>query len=187
MIDMEEDKQMPLLLGKPFLTIGVALIDVKKGELTLRVGKKEVHFNLNQILKLLGFDNVDCKNVEQVVPINPELICACKNQNSMNGNEMNFQYIEVHDVKYLNSSFEIKETVLSPKEISAEKSSSSEDKGQQVEKSSEGLIRKELPKHLKYAFLGAERTQPVIIAADLIVEKEHKLIGIFRKYKEVIA
>ena len=29
-IDIEEDTQVPLLLGRPFLTIGAALIDVKK-------------------------------------------------------------------------------------------------------------------------------------------------------------
>ena len=29
-IDMEEDKQIPLLLGRSFLATGVALIDVKK-------------------------------------------------------------------------------------------------------------------------------------------------------------
>ena len=51
MINMEEDKQIPLLLGRPFLATGAALIDVKKGELTLRVRTKEVHFNLNQSLK----------------------------------------------------------------------------------------------------------------------------------------
>ena len=33
-INMEEDKQVPLLLGRPFLATGAALIDVKKGELT---------------------------------------------------------------------------------------------------------------------------------------------------------
>ena len=46
---------------------------------------------------------------------------------------------------------------------------------------------KELPKHLKYAFLGAKRAQLVIIAANLTVEKEQKLIGILKKYKKVIA
>ena len=50
-IDIEEDKQIPLLLGRPFLSTRVALIDVKKGELTLRVGDEAVHFNLNQSLK----------------------------------------------------------------------------------------------------------------------------------------
>ena len=30
-IDIEEDKKVPLLLGRPFLAKGAALIDVKKG------------------------------------------------------------------------------------------------------------------------------------------------------------
>ena len=47
-IDIEEDKQVPLLLRRPFLA---ALIDVKKGELNLRVGNEVVHFNLNHSLK----------------------------------------------------------------------------------------------------------------------------------------
>ena len=38
-MDMEEDTQVPLLLRRPFLAIGVALIDVKNGELILRVGE----------------------------------------------------------------------------------------------------------------------------------------------------
>ena len=50
-IDIEEDKQIPLLLGRPFLATGVALIDVKKIELTLRVGDEVMNFNLNQSLK----------------------------------------------------------------------------------------------------------------------------------------
>ena len=36
-IDIEEDKQVPLLLGRPFLATGASLIDVNKGESTLRV------------------------------------------------------------------------------------------------------------------------------------------------------
>ena len=50
-MDMEEDTQVPLLLGRPFLAIGAAFIDVKKGELTLKVGEEAVHFNLNKSLK----------------------------------------------------------------------------------------------------------------------------------------
>ena len=51
MIDIEEDKKIPLLLGRPFLATGAALIDVKNGELTLRVCTEEVHFNPDQSLK----------------------------------------------------------------------------------------------------------------------------------------
>ena len=49
-IKMEEDTQVPLLLGRPFLATGAALIDAKKGELTLRVGDEAVQFNLNKSL-----------------------------------------------------------------------------------------------------------------------------------------
>ena len=50
-INMEEDKKVPLLLGRPFLATGAVLIDVKKRELTLRIGGEAVHFNLNHSLK----------------------------------------------------------------------------------------------------------------------------------------
>ena len=70
---------------------------------------------------------------------------------------MNFQYIEDLEVEFLYSSFELKETVLSLHEHNAEKSSSNEKRVPKVEKSFEGLIMKELPKHLKYSFLGAKK------------------------------
>ena len=47
---IEEDTQVPLLLGIPFLAAGAALINVQKGELTLRVGNEAVHFKLNKSL-----------------------------------------------------------------------------------------------------------------------------------------
>ena len=137
-----------------------------------------MHFNLNQSLKQPEFDNVDCKIVETKVPINYELKNDCKIQNSMNENEMNFQYIECLDVKFMNSNFEFKEVVLGLNESSAEKSSSYEGKVSKVNTSSEGLIMKELPKNLKYPFLEAEKSKPVIISADLTEHKEHKLLEI---------
>ena len=48
---MEENTQVPLLLGRPFQSICAALVDVKKGELTLRVGEEAAHFNLNKSRK----------------------------------------------------------------------------------------------------------------------------------------
>ena len=92
-IDIEEDKQVPLPLGRPFLATEAALIEVKKGELTLRVGDEAVHFNLNQSLKQPEFDNTYCKIVEKKVPFSFELINDGKIRSSMNENEMNFQYI----------------------------------------------------------------------------------------------
>ena len=36
-LDMEEDKEIPIILGRPFLAAGRAMIDVQRGELKLRV------------------------------------------------------------------------------------------------------------------------------------------------------
>ncbi|GJY05081.1 reverse transcriptase domain-containing protein, partial [Tanacetum coccineum] len=47
-INFDVDPRVPLILGRSFLKTGRALIDVYDGELTLRVGKEAVTFNLDQ-------------------------------------------------------------------------------------------------------------------------------------------
>ena len=89
-MNIEEDKQVPLVLGRPFLATRSTLIDVWKGVLTLRVGDEEVHFNLNQSLKQPEFEKAKCKSYENVVPISSELHDDCKNKDSMNKKMTNF-------------------------------------------------------------------------------------------------
>ena len=78
----------------------------------------------------------------------------------------------------------IAETVLSLNERSTY-NLNKEEKVQVVEKISEGLILKELPKHLKYVFPREERSKHVIIATNLTVEKEQKVVEILRKHKAI--
>ncbi|GJW39132.1 hypothetical protein Tco_0064977 [Tanacetum coccineum] len=47
-VDFDADPRVPLILGRSFLKTGCALIDVYEGELTLRVGKEAITFNLDQ-------------------------------------------------------------------------------------------------------------------------------------------
>ncbi|GKE17846.1 reverse transcriptase domain-containing protein [Tanacetum coccineum] len=47
-VDFDADPRVPLILRRSFLKTGRALIDVYKGELTLRVRKEAVTFNLDQ-------------------------------------------------------------------------------------------------------------------------------------------
>nr|GEY97218.1 reverse transcriptase domain-containing protein [Tanacetum cinerariifolium] len=47
-VDFDADPRVPLILGRSFLKTGRALIDVFGGELTLRVGKEAITFNLDQ-------------------------------------------------------------------------------------------------------------------------------------------
>ena len=141
-IDIEEDEQVSLLLGRPFLATEVALINVKKRELTLMVGNEAVHFNLNHSLKQSELINAECEIVETKIPISSELINDFNFQSSMNENEMNFLYFEHLEVEYLNSNFKLKEAILSVEEISTERSSSYEEKAIEVNTSLEGLFLK---------------------------------------------
>ena len=116
---------------------------MKKGELTLRVGDEAVHFNLNDSLKQSELSSADCEIVETKILVNSELTTDCNFQNSMNENEINFQYLEHLEVEILNSKFKLKDSVLSVGESSVEKSSSYEEKVAEENKSLEDLILKE--------------------------------------------
>ncbi|KAF7808358.1 uncharacterized protein G2W53_035101 [Senna tora] len=53
-LDYEEDREVPIILGRPFLTTGRTIIDVQKGELKMRVQEEEVTFNVFKAMKLPG-------------------------------------------------------------------------------------------------------------------------------------
>ena len=48
---MEEDQKISLILGQTFLATGRALIDLQGGQLTLRMNKEEVKFDIYQAIK----------------------------------------------------------------------------------------------------------------------------------------
>nr|GEV85205.1 reverse transcriptase domain-containing protein [Tanacetum cinerariifolium] len=50
-VDFEPDPQVPLILGRCFLKTGRALIDMHKGELTLRIRNESITSNLDQTLR----------------------------------------------------------------------------------------------------------------------------------------
>ena len=44
-LDMEEDKEIPIILGRPFLATGGALIDVQKGETEIESLRRRDHLS----------------------------------------------------------------------------------------------------------------------------------------------
>ena len=184
---IEEDTQIPLLLGRPFLATGAALLDVQKGELTLRVGNEAMHFNLNRSLEHLDVDSESCMAIENNSLLSVELNSDCILQHSINEIEMNFQYLESLYYEILPSNLFNKETISSINENSQDEVCSQKQKTTKQETSVEGLTLKELRSHLKYEFLEPERRKPVIISAVLTEAEEQKLLEILRKYREAIA
>ena len=50
-MDIQEDSNIPIILGRPFLATAGAIIDVKRGKLTFEVGEEKIEFILSQFLK----------------------------------------------------------------------------------------------------------------------------------------
>nr|GFC67346.1 reverse transcriptase domain-containing protein [Tanacetum cinerariifolium] len=50
-VDFDPDPRVPLILGRCFLKTSRALIDVHKGELTLRIGNEAITYNLDQTVR----------------------------------------------------------------------------------------------------------------------------------------
>ncbi|XP_070020205.1 uncharacterized protein [Nicotiana sylvestris] len=51
-LDYEADEEVPIILGRPFLATGGAIIDVREGKLKMRVDDEEITFNVYKLLKL---------------------------------------------------------------------------------------------------------------------------------------
>jgi len=51
-LEMDEEPKDPLILGRPFLATGGAIIDVKKGKIDLNLGKEmKMTFDINKAIK----------------------------------------------------------------------------------------------------------------------------------------
>ena len=79
-LDMEADSQVPLLLGRPFLATGAALINMQKGVLTLRVGAEAAAFNLIKSMQNIDIDRENCSVVDDVYTHNPTVHNDCNAQ-----------------------------------------------------------------------------------------------------------
>lgn len=62
-MDFNDDEETPILLGIPFLANGITLIDVGRGQLTMRVNGQDVVFNVFNALKYSEEEVVDCSMI----------------------------------------------------------------------------------------------------------------------------
>ncbi|XP_050125700.1 uncharacterized protein LOC126602938 [Malus sylvestris] len=172
-LDMDEDMQTPIILGRPFLATARTLIDVEAGTLTLRVQEQSVVFNLFEATKRPS-DMQDCMRVDvlegimhaNIMPsltIDPLLKVLHGFEDTKTKDEEAFEYVTalesvpLHQPKWRHvfESLGEPKTPLQPSKIQPPK-----------------LELKPLPEHLKYAYLGANSSLPVIVSADLSLVEE---------------
>ena len=179
-LDMEEDKEIPIILGRPFLATGRAIIDVQRGELKLRVQEEEVKFNVFEAVRHPA-ESDTCfmaKIVEAIVSsqrgLTDPLETSLVENKSENLSEEAEEYVKWMDSfghnrrKYFESLGEGVKTPVPSIEQPPK------------------MEQKPLPSHLKYAYLGVESTLPVIISASLTVLEEEKLLRVNRDHKNAL-
>ena len=50
-LEMEEDLEIPILFGRPFLMTAGAIIDMKRGKITLQVDNEHMEFDVHRSMK----------------------------------------------------------------------------------------------------------------------------------------
>ncbi|GJV05483.1 reverse transcriptase domain-containing protein [Tanacetum coccineum] len=66
-VDFDANPRVPLILGRSFLKTGRSFIDVYEGELTLRVGKEAITFNLDQTSRYSSnYDDMTANQIDVI-------------------------------------------------------------------------------------------------------------------------
>ena len=179
-LDMEEDKEILIILGRPFLATGRAMIDVQKGELKLRVQDDEVKFSVFNVVRHPAESDA-CfmiEAVEAIVPSQSGLTGPFEASLVQNAKEALNEEAEDYG-KWMDSFQPNKRKYYEPLGENTQTSVPSVKRPPQLEK-------KPLPSHLRYAYLGESSTLPVIISASLTVVEEENLLRVLQDHKDAI-
>lgn len=186
-LDYEADREVPIILGRSFLAIRKTLIDVQKGELTMRVNNQEVTFSVLEALKFPD-DSEECSAVSILDNIVMEDMMKCcsnwtedinfENEESKlnDEEEMTIRTTELPECLMFTDygpTFEMieqNERNLKPLKPSIEEPPM--------------LEQKMLHSHLKYAYLGEGDTLPIIISSTLSEDREQQLLKILKQHKK---
>ncbi|GJY25809.1 reverse transcriptase domain-containing protein [Tanacetum coccineum] len=177
-VDFDADPRVSLILKRSFLKIERALIDVYEGELTLRVGKEAVTFNLDQTSRYSS--NYDDNSVNRIDVI--DMACEEYSQEVLSFSDV---IASGNPTPYYDPIVSTSSPTLTPfgdkhKVCEAKNDKSSIDEPPEVE-------LKDLPPHLEYAFLEGDNKLHVIIAKDWSVEEKATLIKVLKSHKRAIA
>ncbi|KAL0415888.1 UNVERIFIED_CONTAM: hypothetical protein Slati_3420700 [Sesamum latifolium] len=88
-LDMEEDKNMPLILERHFLAMSRTLIDVQKDQLTLRVNDEHIVLNVFKPLKYLHKNDHDIFAIDSINTLGTNNAHLAKYSVAFNGSTYN--------------------------------------------------------------------------------------------------
>nr|GEY02990.1 reverse transcriptase domain-containing protein [Tanacetum cinerariifolium] len=199
-VDFDADPRVPLIVERSFLKTERALIDVFEGELTLRVGKEAITFNLDQTSRYsANYIDMTSNRIDVIDMAYEEYSQEVLSFFDVitSGNPTPYYDPIVSTSSLTLTPFEESDFLL--EEVDAflaldDDPTSPEELKICEAKADKSLIaeppevkHKDLPPHLEYAFLEGNDKLPVIIAKDLSVEEKAALITVLKSHKRAIA
>ncbi|CAM8978312.1 unnamed protein product [Rhodiola kirilowii] len=161
-LEISEDTDIPIILGRPFLYTARVVIDMDRGSIALRVGSERVVFYLPDMCRtpslLADCDVLDSADVDQPISLTSiesyKVVPGCPIP--MDVYAMSIEGADAADV--------------------------AGDTG----KESCTVELKPLPASLRYEFLGPNSTYPVIVNASLTDVETQRLLDVLRKYRPAL-
>ncbi|XP_015954839.1 uncharacterized protein LOC107479213 [Arachis duranensis] len=161
---MEEEANTSIILGRPFLDTARAIINVQKGELVLRLHEEKMVFDVFKAKSYPKESIGECMLVDTTEQIVQEVM-----EEEQCGESIELEQAPDGELPQTTMSNSIMPTTTDNKDVESPK-----------------LELKALPPNLKYAYLGANNTYPVIINSSLSKEQEEELIQVLRQHKDAI-
>ncbi|XP_017604813.1 uncharacterized protein LOC108451659 [Gossypium arboreum] len=173
--EFEANQNVSIILGRPFLATSRTLIDVQKGELTIRVNDQQVTFNVFDALKYAD-KNEECHLICLIeVVVVEEFTKLC--HNNFDSNEDSLERIDEVSLEELGEFMEAKQIV----ERSRKKFNSLDLSNHSFKPSTKKpstLELKPLLQHLKYEYLRDNNILSFVIPLELTSEQEVKLLEV---------
>ncbi|GKD82769.1 reverse transcriptase domain-containing protein [Tanacetum coccineum] len=208
-VDFEADPRVPLILGRSFLRIGRALIDVYVEEITLRVDNEAVTFNLDQTTRYSSTNDKSVNRIDIIDAVCEEYaseLLGFSNHDSSGGNPTPTSELFISEFILEEIEAYLKDDSISPEIDHADcdpegdiyliekllnndpfqlplmdlKQSEVTKAKSSIEEPSE-LELKDLPSHLEYAYLEENNKLPVIIAKGFYDDEKDALLKILKK------
>ncbi|XP_057747472.1 uncharacterized protein LOC130966668 [Arachis stenosperma] len=162
-LDMQEEAKASIILGRPFLATAGDVIDVQKGDLTLRLHNEKMTIN---VFKAMSYP--------------PEQLGECMRLDSLK--EEVQESFEEEEPEELTEEESTSSEEVATTEIRIQGAQKEENEKIEAPK----LELKALPPTLKYAYLGKNESYPVIINSSLSQDQEDELLQVLQKHKDAI-
>ncbi|XP_021852340.1 uncharacterized protein [Spinacia oleracea] len=188
-LDIDEDVHVPIILGRPFLATAGAIIDVKQGNITLKVGKDSLFFDLNKAMRYPSSTNEKCLFFDSFDPIVNDMHEHLLTTNDplelvlLNRHGLGTLGFEVANYKEL---LDAPPPCAQPEECMLVLDGKEALDAAEIGKEAPKVELKPLPSSLRYAFLGPNSSYPVIINSSLDDEQVLKLTHVLKRHQRAL-